>query len=150
MKRLSVLALVLLRVYSSFGQEQVKWSFFAKKVKDKTFEIRAIANIADGWFIYAQNQPQGSVSQPTEFTFAKNPLLRFATNVPSEEGVVIRKRYPTLGYVANTYKEEVSFVQTVTVTADIKTNIQGRIKFQACNDQMCLPPEDAKFSLQLQ
>lgn len=151
MKKLSVLSLLVLFVsIVSYAQEQVKWSYVAKKVKDKTYEVRLIATIPSGWYIYAQAQPEESISQPTTISFAKNPLLNISDKPFAEQGQVIRKRYPGLGYVANTYQDTVQFVQLITVKSDVKTNLLGTVRFQACNDHMCMPPEDEKFTLMLQ
>lgn len=150
MKKLSVLVVAMLCSLAMFSQEQVKWSYVAKKVKDKTYEIRVIASIAPGWFIYGQQQPEESVSQSTQFNFTRSPLLAIPATPLVEEGKVIHKKYPSLGYTANTYKESVSFVQTVTLKANVKTNLEGFVVFQACNDRMCMPPESTKFSLLLQ
>jgi thiol:disulfide interchange protein DsbD len=129
-------------------QKKVSWSYLAKKVKDRTFEVRLIATIESGWFIYSKDQPAESTSQPTEVVFTKNPLVTISRE--SEEGRVIRKRYPSLGYVANTYKDTVAFVQLVTVKGDVKTNLDCVVRFQSCNDYQCLPPESNKFSIMLQ
>jgi len=149
MKKLSVLVVAMLCSLAMFSQEQVKWSYVAKKVKDKTYEIRVIASIAPGWFIYAQQQPPQSISQPTQIAFVKNPLVNLSGKV-TEEGTMVQKEYKVLGIKSNTYLDTVSFIQTVTLKADVRTNVEGTVRYQVCNANMCMPPEDAKFSVLLQ
>lgn len=151
MKKLSVLfVLTMLFSFASSAQEQVKWTYQAKKIKDKTYEVRIIATIPKGWFIYAQQQPEESVSQPTSFSFTHNPVLIIPDQPLQEEGHVIKKSYATLGYDANIYKDSVEFVQTVTLKANVKTNLLGTVRYQVCDDHRCMPADDAKFEFKLQ
>lgn len=150
MKKLSVLLLAVLVTAYGFSQPKVAWSYVATKVKEKTYELRIIATIPSGWFIYSQKQPEESVSAPVSITITKSPLLKIPDTPFQEDGKLIRKRYPTLGYTANTYQDTVAFIKEITLKADVKTNVEGIVHFQACNDQICLPPEEFKFSISLQ
>lgn len=150
MKQFCLLCIALGVSILTFAQEKkVYWSYLAKKVKDRTYEIRVIASIEPGWYIYAQSQPPKSVSQATEFSFTKSPIINFK-GTPQEEGTMVRKNFKVLGIESNTYLETVTFLQLVVLKADVKTNLEGTVKYQTCNDNMCLPPETNKFSIMLQ
>src|SRR5438105_5310637 len=87
---------------------QVKWSYSAKKLADKTYEVHLTATIAGDWHLYSQNVGvDGPI--PTSFTFTKNPLLVMDGKV-NEVGKVIKKNEEVWGGVVNYYEKSVDFV----------------------------------------
>lgn len=142
----TLLAIVLIAtIASAQSAKQVKWTFTAKKIADKTYEIHMSANLNGNWHIYAQNVGvDGPV--PTSFTFTKNPLL-VIDGKPKEIGKVIRKKEEVWGGVVNYYEKNVNFVQVVKLKGNIKTNISGKIEFMVCDDSQCLPPSEVEFNV---
>ena len=71
-------ALTLL-LFSGFANAQINnpvtWSYSAKKIADKTYEIHMTANIDGNWHLYAQDAGEGP--EPTTFSFTTNPLISF-------------------------------------------------------------------------
>jgi hypothetical protein len=47
------------------------------------------------------------------------------------------------------YKENVEFVQVISLRGNTKTAVSGQIEFMVCDDKQCLPPETVKFSVKL-
>jgi hypothetical protein len=81
MKQFLLICSVFLTGLASYAQsgKQVKWSFNAKKIADKTYEVRMTADINSNWHMYAQDAGEGP--QPTAFNFTKNPLVTLDGNV---------------------------------------------------------------------
>ena len=50
---------------------------------------------------------------------------------------------------ANQYSGKVDFVQLVKVKGAAKTNVTGKLEFQTCDDEKCLPPKTLPFSIAL-
>ena len=70
---------LLLLLFISFGfcaaaqvQHPLSWSYTAKKIADKTYEIHLTATLQDGWHTYSQSTPDGG-PLPTKVTITKNP-----------------------------------------------------------------------------
>src|SRR3954470_14829820 len=61
----------------------VKWTFSAKKVSDKVYDIYMTAMLDNKWHIYAQDAGEGP--EPTSFKFSKNPLIKLDGKV-TEQG----------------------------------------------------------------
>ena len=142
---LSVLVITTLATAQS--AKQVKWSFAAKKIGEKTYEIHMTATLNGGWHLYAQNVGvDGPV--PTAFTYTKNPLL-LVDGKPKEVGNVIKKKEEVWGGVVNYYEKSVNFIQVVKIKGNIKTNIAGKVEFMVCDDQQCLPPSQIEFTVNL-
>jgi len=53
----------------------VSWTFSAKKITDKQYEVEMKASIIQGWHLYSQQQPEDAIAIPTEFILNQNPLL---------------------------------------------------------------------------
>lgn len=123
----------------------VKWTYAAKKIADKTYEVHLTATVNGNWHIYAQNVGvDGPI--PTSFTFTKNPLL-LMDGKPKEVGKMIKKNEEVWGGVVNYYEKTVDFVQKVKIKGTGKTNLAGKVEYMVCNDEKCLPPAETTFSV---
>jgi thiol:disulfide interchange protein DsbD len=80
--------------------------------------------------------------------FITNPLLSFKGK-PREIGKLEKVKNEELDMENHQYKNEVDFVQLITVKSNVKTNVAGSIEFMACTDERCLPPAIQKFNLVL-
>jgi thiol:disulfide interchange protein DsbD len=149
MKHLFTLLSVLMitTIVSAQSAKQVKWTYTAKKIADKTYEVHITATMNGNWHIYAQNVGvEGPI--PTAFTFTKNPLLTF-DGKPKEVGKVIKKKEEVWGGVVNYYEKSVNFIQIVKVKGNVKTNIAGKVEFMVCDDHQCLPPSEVDFNVSI-
>ena len=148
MKKLFLSASILFMGLFLYSQNPVSWTFSAKKVDDKTFEIHMTASIQKGWHLYSQDQPEDAIAVPTSFTITANPL--FAVNGKIKEiGKMEKFTDKQLGLSANQYSNSVDFVQTVKLKGTAKTNVSGSVEFQTCDDKKCLPPKTVNFNVAL-
>lgn len=125
--------------------KQVNWTFSSKKTADKTYEIQITANINSNYHLYAIKAGiEGPVS--TTFTFTSNPLLSLVGS-PVEKGKRITKFESAWGGNVNFFEKTVTFVQKVKTKTNAKTNINGKVEFMVCNDDLCLPPAEVLFKI---
>jgi thiol:disulfide interchange protein DsbD len=150
MKRflLIILTFVSVGIASAQNINPVSWTFTSKKVSDKEYEIQMLATIQQGWHLYSQAQPEDAIAQPTSFQFNKNPLIALDGSV-KEMGKLEKFKDKTLDVSANQYSNKVVFVQRVKMKGKAKTNVTGKLEFQTCNDEKCLPPKSVNFSIAL-
>jgi hypothetical protein len=150
MKRLLLIlsAFFTVAVASAQNINPVSWTFTSKKLGDKEYEIQMLATIQQGWHLYSQSQPSDAIAQPTSFQFNKNPLLDMSGKV-KEVGKMEKFKDKTLDVSANQYSNKVLFVQKVKIKGKAKTNVTGKLEFQTCNDEKCLPPKSVNFSIAL-
>jgi len=150
-KKNILLSLILVMI-ASISQAQllnpVSWSWSAKKIADNTYEVHITAKIEPGWHLYSQVQPDDAIAEPTTFSFNKNPLLTLDGKI-KEEGKLEKFHDAKLDVSANQYSQTVDFVQVIKVKGKAKTNINGSVRFQTCNDEKCLPPKTVNFSVAL-
>lgn len=144
---LLVVLLVAGSLFKLQAQAPVTWSFTAKKIDAKTYEVRLNAVLNGDWHTYSQSTPDGG-PVPTTVSFAKNPMLTLDGGV-KEVGKVESHFEPLFGVDVKQFSGKVSFVQTVKLKAAIKTNISGSISYMVCNDHECMPPTKQSFSIVL-
>ena len=131
----------------SQSNKQVQWTYNAKKVSDKTYEVHMIATINGDYHLYAQDVGgEGPIA--TSFTFAKNPLLQLDGKV-KEVGKTIKKFESAWNHDVRYYEKNVDFVQVVKLKTDAKTNLSGKVEFMVCNEQKCLPPSDVEIKINI-
>lgn len=122
----------------------VTWSYTAKKIADKVYEIHLTANIDGNWHLYAQDAGEGP--EPTVFSFTANPLITFDGKV-KEVGKLEKSFDKNFNSVLKYYAKKVDFVQKIKVKSSVATVVKGSVNFMVCNDRQCLPPRDVPFSV---
>ena len=147
--RATILLVALLVVNAVSAQPSpVRWTFAAKKIADKQFEVEMRADIIAGWHLYSQLQPEDAIAIPTEFVLNQNPLLNLKGKI-REVGKMERFKDATLGVSAHQYSGQVVFVQSVELKAKVKTALSGTVEYQTCDDEKCLPPKKVSFTIPL-
>ncbi len=126
----------------------VTWTFSAKKIADKTYEVQLKATIQANWHLYSQSQPDDAIAIPTAFVFSPNPLFTLQGKV-KETGKMEKYTDKTLGVSANQYSNTVMFTQVVKLKGNVKTSIAGNVEYQTCDDEKCLPPKKVNFKVSL-
>jgi len=145
--KLSVfIASVLLTISVQAQLNPVSWSFSAKKVADKTYEVQMVATMQTGWHLYSQIQPDDAIAIPTTFTITPNPLFTLDGKI-KEVGKMEVMKDKDLGVSANQYSKTVTFVQKIKLKANVKTNFKGNVEYQTCDDKKCLPPKTVNFDI---
>lgn len=129
------------------AQSPVSWSFSAKKIADKTYEIRISATLSGDWHLYSQTTPDGGPT-PTDISFAKNPLVT-AEGPIKEVGKMEEHFEPLFGVIVKQFSGKVEFVQKVKLKTAVKTSVNGSVGFMVCNDEQCMPPARQVFSISL-
>ena len=146
MKKIYLAGLMLF--FTGFVHAQINnpvlWSYSAKKIADKTYELHITATINGNWHLYAQDAGEGP--EPTTFKFTPNPLIKFDGKV-KEVGKLEKSFDKNFNSVLKYYANKVDFVQKVKVKSSIATVVKGTVNFMVCNDRQCLPPRDVPFTI---
>lgn len=140
--------LLIVGFASAQALNPVSWNFSSKKISDNVYEIQMVATIQQGWHLYSQTQPKDAIAEPTSFAFNKNPLLQFDGKV-KEVGNLEKFKDKELDISANQYSNKVTFIQKVKLRGKAKTNVTGKLTYQTCNDEKCLPAKTVNLSIAL-
>ena len=141
----NIILIVILNSIAFFGFTQdnnpVSWKFSSEKIAPLTYKVKFEARVEAPFHIYPQQASGGGLGMPTEFLFTSNGDIEFV-------GMVEEKGFEkTDGEEVAYYKGGATFIQTIHLKSEQKTNLSGTIKYMACNDQMCLPPSKVEFTL---
>lgn len=103
------------------------------------------AQMDQGWHIYAFPQHPGSPVIPTEITVPDGQPLGFSGDIepPKAES----RMDPTVGKETDLYSNSVNFILPLRVSKKAhsgKQDLEVDVRYQACNDRMCLPPRTDK------
>jgi Disulphide bond corrector protein DsbC len=148
MKKVYVLLLSFLFMAAANAQIEnpVKWSYSAKKIADKVYDIYVTASLDAKWHIYAQDAGEGP--EPTTLSFSKNPLVTLDGKT-KEEGKLEKQYDENFKSVLKFYGSKVSFVQRIKLKSTASTVVKGTVTFMVCNDRKCLPPKEMAFSVKV-
>jgi thiol:disulfide interchange protein len=129
-------------------QKPVKWAFEQKKTADSEYDLIFKATLDKDWHIYSQFL-KGDGPVPTSFTFDKTDNVEFLGKVKETSTKRGEHKEPVFNNMT-----VVDFAETATFTQHIKIKditkpVIGSLEFQTCNNGMCLPPTEVKYSFDI-
>jgi thiol:disulfide interchange protein DsbD len=140
-----VLMIALTQVKAQINNP-IQWSFTAKKIADKTYELQMTATIGNKWHLYAQDAGEGP--EPTSFKFIPNPLVTLDGKV-KEIGKMEKSFDKNFNSTLKFYSHTVTFTQKVKLKTAAATLIKGTVTYMTCDDHQCLPPRDVPISIKV-
>jgi hypothetical protein len=118
--------------------EVVKWNAELTGTRANAQSAKLSATIMDGWHVYALSQPAGG---PTPLKITIPSGSPFMVEGPIAETQVVRHFDPNFNMETDYY------IKTANFTLALKELDAARgeilpidVRFQACNDRLCLPP----------
>lgn len=141
MKRIFLFTIFTISILSIQAQQEVvKWDF---NYNIKTSQIEIKANIEKGWHMYSQFIPEDAGPVPTEIQILPSDNVELIGKVTEPEAIheYDQNFESDLSYFEN----QVVFTQKVNVKKT--ATVDGSIVFMVCNNTMCLPPVEKKFTL---
>lgn len=123
-----------------FSQTKIQWEY-TYNAEAKTIEIQAV--LADGWHLYSQHVANEIGPVPTSFVFEPNENVKFIGKV--NEPQPIQKYDENFEAMLDFFEGKVLFTQRLSVKES--TTINGTLTYMLCNEVMCLPPVDEKFTI---
>lgn len=154
-RQLKFIALLLLIFpVVALAQNPTKWSLQStakgKAVKTgETFKADLKAEIEEGWHLYSTEQPTGGPF-PTKITLPENSTFTIAGSIETSKPITkADANFPVDGKPLETKYFEKQAVFTVPLKSSTDANgdeTAVNIRFQVCNDTVCLPPKTVKVS----
>lgn len=126
----------------SWSQNKVSWAF-SYAPEEETVKFTAI--IEDGWHIYSQYTDEAVGPVATRFEFSKANDVRLKGKVQEPES--IKTFDENFGGEVMYFEDQVIFDQQVKVKST--GVLKGTITYMVCNKEMCLPPVDEKFEIEI-
>lgn len=148
---LALLSTVLFSPIAAFAQIEnpVAWSLggVAASVRPGAeFDLTLTATIDEGWHLYSVSQPPGGPTR-TRITVpdGQRVRLRAAPMGPPPK----REFDPNFSMETEFYDDEAVFALPLVAAADASAGeapVEVHVRFQVCDDRLCLPPKTVKLS----
>ena len=110
------------------------------------FDLELTAQIEDGWHLYSISQPPGG---PTQTRISIPQGQRFSLYAAPVGPPPKQEFDPNFSMETEFYDGAARFALPVTVAPDTPPGthrIEVHVRFQACNDRLCLPPKTEKLA----
>ena len=135
-RRIYSLLLLLTGLFSA-AMAQVNFKVQYKRVNPTTVDIVFTGTAAPGWHIYSTNIGEGG---PTPASFGTDNLKGAKLKGPLKAGPGAKTMQdPIFEMQVSFFEGHATFTQRVELT-EKDYNIEGYLKYGACNDENCLPP----------
>jgi thiol:disulfide interchange protein DsbD len=141
--------LILLLPIFALAQNPTRWNL-ESDVKGRTlkasekFKAALVAEIEDGWHLYALEQPAGGPI-PTTIKTAENVPFKLDGQATSAEPIT--EFDPNFNIDTKFFKNQARFNIPLQTTSETNADaLAVNVRFQLCNDTVCLPPKTLKVS----
>ncbi len=135
------------------GENPIAWSLASPrdlKVKPGAqFEIVLTATIDEGWHLYSTTQPTGGPT-PTRITLPPGQPFTLAAAPAGPEPK--REHDPNFGMETEFYESSAVFslpIQVASTAPAGRQRVEVHVRFQTCNDRLCLPPKTDKLAVEV-
>jgi thiol:disulfide interchange protein len=148
--------LAFLFVNSAFGQNPVKWTLESDALgkfleTNEKFKARLKAEIEDGWHLYALDQPEGG---PVATTIKIPEGEPYKIDGKITSSVPVSKSDPNFlvddkPLETKFFEKKAEFNLPLLTLTNIQMNDKAlaiNVRFQVCNDSVCLPPKTVKVT----
>jgi cytochrome c biogenesis protein CcdA len=139
------LILAILVGYQVSGQliDPIKWNFSSIQTGDEV-KLMFRATMDKGWHLYDINLPEGGPIS-TGFIFEDSTLIEFDGEL-QKSPLPVEKFDKTFEMNLRYFSDSVVFTQNVKLKKPGVGQIRGYVTFMGCDEESCLPPNDAPFS----
>lgn len=131
------LSFVLLTMLAVIAYAQVDFKVSYKRVSPTEVDVIFTGKAAPGWHIYGTNIPDGGPT-PASFNIDSAKGARLKGGLKGGPGLHTSVD-PIFEMEVSYYEGTATFTQRVELT-EKDYDLQGYLKFGACNDENCLPP----------
>lgn len=128
--------------------DPVTWSLEVNDLGEGEWRFAFTAHVADGWYVYSQNNYGDMGPMPTALLF---DTLKHVSLVgsPTENSAHVKEGHdPIFDMTVKKFGHEAVFAQVVRVS-DPGKDVTGVINFMSCNDESCIFPDPLGFKVNL-
>ena len=122
------------------------WTYEVKKTGDNKYDLVFKLKLKEHWHIWSLNPGGDGMQIPPEFNFSVNPSFKTVGKV-RESGKKITDSMEGVDGKVSFFHDRVDYVQPIEVKGN--TEIKGELRYQVCDETMCLPPKDKAFSFSI-
>ena len=135
--------IILFFFIPKFGiaQNHVKWN---ANYNQDTKEVVLTGKIEEGWHLYSTSTPKNSGPIPVEVMLNKNKNYK---QIGSVKELSTAKLIFDVNFGSDVVIIENEYLAAVKIKVKRDCNVTGEVYYMICNDQMCLPPINIPFTI---
>lgn len=123
------------------------WKFTIEQTDSKEAVLVMTGTIKEKFHIYSQFLSTNDGPIPTTFEFIPNKNYELIEKV--NEGNAEEIYDEAFQMKLKIFEKTAVFKQKIKIISKVKFTLDGKLTFMACDNRMCLPPEDVPFSFAL-
>ncbi len=129
------------------GDPPVAWEFRSIANGTEEMEILIVADIDEGWHVYATDLPSDEGPLPTVFRFEESNAFRLKGDLAEPEPV--EQFDPNFAVLVKHHSGKPEFTMKLERTTAEAFTVKGEVEYMACNDRTCLPPLVVPFAIEV-
>jgi len=139
------MSILLLSSINAVAQiaEPAKWDVALKMTDDSHGEIIMSCKIDDGWHVYSNDINPEIGPQPLEVVWDKLEGVELAGTIKADKAP--HTQYDDMFEAELSWWESAVKIRQAFKVTSTAYEIEGTLKFAACNDQNCIPPQKVHF-----
>lgn len=147
MKHLLLFLLFISVVIKSNAQvrDHAIWNYTIEKKSDKQLQVLLTVSLDSGWHIYSSQMEEGG-PQKTVITIVPGNSFKVSPET-TESGKLIEKYDSSFNITLRYYPKLAEFKKIIDVTDTSEFVLKGTISYMLCTDEVCLPPEEKAFTI---
>lgn len=130
-------------IYAQIEKNQVEWTTKIEKTSDTEAKLVLKAKIKNPWHIYGMSIPEGG-PEATSLNIDKIDGATLLGNLMASPNAET-KYDPNFEMNIGTFHGNVTFTQKLKVTDFSKLQIEAYMRYMACTDEYCTPPQNWDF-----
>lgn len=130
-------------IYAQIEKNQVEWTTKIEKTSDTEAKLILKAKIKNPWHIYGMSIPEGG-PEATSLNIDKIEGATLLGNLMASPNAET-KYDPNFEMNIGTFHGNVTFIQKLKVTDFSKLQIEAYMRYMACTDEYCTPPQNWDF-----
>lgn len=123
----------------------VSWNTQSAVQRDGTVLVELIAEVEEGWHLYATRLESDQGPLPTVFRFA--PSEAYAVSGELLEPAPKEEFDPNFGMTVRYHSGSPRFAQAIKPVGRGGFIVKGEVEYMVCNQKTCLPPKVVPFEL---
>lgn len=123
------------------------WTFTVEQSSPTEATLVLTANIKAKFHIYSQHLTSSDGPLPTVFEFVPSKNFEAVGKTVEEKGHEIFDEAFQMKLL--TFEGVTAFRQKIKILTKEKFEITGKLSFMACDNRMCLPPEDVPYTFSI-
>ena len=125
----------------------VAWSFSGQAQEDGRVRVSCVAQLEEGWHVYATVLPSDQGPIATSFRFEPSTAFTVVGAVSEPEA---KEEYdPNFGMVVRYHGGAPAFEFLLQPTVQGPFTVKGEVEYMVCNDKTCLPPVAVAFAVEV-